>query len=92
MPGRVKVAPRRDMKATNNNRFIPKATLAARPKARYITTINNNTKAIPTVTDFTPRAILSAPSDGPMVRSSTIYIGAAKAPALSNNANSEDSR
>ena len=43
------------------------------------------------VKDLIPRAILSAPKEGPIVPSSTKSIGAARAPALSNKANSEAS-
>ena len=38
-----------------------------------------------------PRRMLSAPRDGPTVRSSTKEIGAARAPARSISASSEDS-
>ena len=38
-----------------------------------------------------PNLILSAPKEGPIVPSSTKFIGAASAPALSNKASSEAS-
>ena len=50
------------------------------------------TRDMPIITDFMPKAIFSAPRDGPIVLSSTKYMGAAIAPALKNKANSEASR
>ena len=53
--------------------------------------MKSKTRAIPSCMDKIPASILSAPRLGPTVLSSTKRIGAAKAPALSNRANSEDS-
>ena len=46
------------------------------------------TMAKPIMIDRIPSSIFSLPSDGPTVLSSTNFIGAAKAPALSNKASS----
>ncbi|MCY1419504.1 hypothetical protein D9M71_350940 [compost metagenome] len=53
--------------------------------------MNTDTKSMPQREASTPLAMLSAPRLGPMVRSSAKYIGAARPPARSSRASSEDS-
>src|SRR5690625_6696929 len=53
--------------------------------------MNSSTTPRPQMSELTPWAMFSAPREGPIVRSSTKYIGAASAPARRSNASSEAS-
>ena len=50
--------------------------------------MNSTTNPKPIIIDFIPSSIFSFPRLGPTVLSSTNFIGAARAPALNNRANS----
>ena len=62
--------------------------LDTRPKILYLININIITRAKPTIREKIPASIESFPKSGPTVLSSTILIGAGKAPDLSNKARS----
>ncbi|MCY1425745.1 hypothetical protein D9M71_415410 [compost metagenome] len=53
--------------------------------------MNSDTNSMPHREASIPLTMLSAPRLGPMVRSSAKYIGAARPPARSSRASSEDS-
>ena len=88
IPGSVSVAPTRDIIAVTSTRFDIRAIFADKPNNLYLINIKIKTNINPTITEFKPLSIFSWPSVGPIVCSSTNFIGAASAPALSNSANS----
>ena len=76
------------MIAVTRTRFEISATFAANPNNRYLINIKINTRMKPTITEFKPLSIFSCPNVGPIVCSSTNFIGAASAPARSKRASS----
>ena len=88
IPGKVRVAPTIDITAVTKTKLVISAKFAESPKSLYRTSMKMKTRRNPIKTELTPFSIFSCPRVGPIVCSSTNFIGAANAPALNSSASS----